>query len=290
VDGKPLRVGYLSQLRISSDVRHHIKTLGDYYRFLLESQEDDEAPYNLTTVMAGNTRAQRLLTSDLPGMPVYLPCGDLASFSITPTRKGKTKYKIIRATPDHLKEIENFLNATYRDYHFAPIWTANDLVSEERTRGLSIDDFMLAFEGAKLIGCLACWDQRPYKQVVIRGYSKKYLHFRRFQPFLRLLPGTTIPRLPRVGSRVEQVFFSHLAVANNDPEILKDLMSSHFQSKNDYAFATLSLDTRHPLTPIIKKQFHPITTITHVYTVYRPGDIPQPLEPNRLIHLDAAVL
>ena len=37
---------------------------------------------------------------------------------------------------------------------------------------MRFEDFFVALRGDKVAGCVALWDQRAYKQVVVRGYSR----------------------------------------------------------------------------------------------------------------------
>jgi hypothetical protein len=79
-----------------------------------------------------------------------------------------------------------------------------------RTRGLAPTDFAVALRDGRVIGCAACWDQRAFKQVRVRGYPRGVAQFR---PVLNLFsPALGVPRLPPVGAQLQNAYVSHVAV------------------------------------------------------------------------------
>ena len=75
-----------------------------------------------------------------------------------------------------------------RRFQFTPVFTEDDLRSPHRSRGLRRNDFHTVTAGDAASGCLAVWDQRAFKQVVVRGYSPLLSRARLlFNAFGRLL-------------------------------------------------------------------------------------------------------
>ncbi len=75
VDGRPCRLGYLSQLRLDRGERRRaglLRLLAGGYEQLRERREAGEAPFDITTIVADNLAARRLLTAGLPGLPAYV--------------------------------------------------------------------------------------------------------------------------------------------------------------------------------------------------------------------------
>ncbi len=82
LNGESRWLPYLGQLRVASAHR------GGYHRlrqgFELARQwlrAPDELPFELTSILADNRAARRLLTAGLPGMPRYAPLGELVTLA-----------------------------------------------------------------------------------------------------------------------------------------------------------------------------------------------------------------
>src|SRR5262245_58552646 len=61
VNGSPVRVGYLSQLRVENAYRGRPRLLARGYEVLAGRRRAGEEPFDLTSIMADNTPALRLL-------------------------------------------------------------------------------------------------------------------------------------------------------------------------------------------------------------------------------------
>jgi hypothetical protein len=107
-------------------------------------------------------------------------------------------------------------------HQFAPCWTIADLESSSRTRGLELDDFVVALRGGEVVGCVACWDQRAFKQVVVRGYSRRLAFWR---PATNLMScWTGVPRLPPAGMPLDFAYLSHVGVEDGDEDVFEALV------------------------------------------------------------------
>jgi len=81
-------VGYLHQLRIAPSHRHLTRQfLRTGFRMLAETHADDEAPFDVTTIVSDNHVARRLLEAGLPGLPTYLPVEKILTM-LVPARRG----------------------------------------------------------------------------------------------------------------------------------------------------------------------------------------------------------
>ncbi len=84
----PTGVGYLHQLRIAPWHRHLTRPfLRIGFRMLLETHADDEAPYDVTTIVSDNHVARRLLEAGLPGLPTYRAVEKIVTM-LLPARAG----------------------------------------------------------------------------------------------------------------------------------------------------------------------------------------------------------
>ena len=171
-------IGYLSGLRLRPPYRGS-SLLGRGYRYLHTLHGDGRTPLYLTTIAEGNQVAERVLTSARSWLPAYHPAGQYCTLVI-PIRRMR---KALRYLPDHLAvrpatesdldAILDFLATTGPLRQFFPCYEAHDFFDEQETfRGLEASDMTLAFTGRQLVGMLAAWDQRGYRQTVVEGYSE----------------------------------------------------------------------------------------------------------------------
>jgi hypothetical protein len=216
INGRVTSIGYLGQLRIHPAFcrRRDLMNAGfDFCRRLDESA--DRAALHVASVVSDNVSARRLLARRSPGWPSFEPVDTLVSLAIPVNhRRARSVPDIgVRAgSPELLPEILSCLHRYGSRFQFFPRWTASDFASA-RTRGLVLEDFVVASRGGRIVGCAACWDQRAFKQVVVRGYSRA---LRRWRPVINAIaPITGTPRLPAAGTQLPFVYASHLAVEDD---------------------------------------------------------------------------
>ncbi len=260
INGREQRVGYLGQLRVDPAYQGQVRRLRQGYeacRTLLH--QSGRAPFYLTSIVTANERARRLLLAGLPGLPTYRA---LAPFStlVLPTRQfaaraGKSDMSVRQATVADLPQIAALLQRRYRRYQCAPIWTEEALRSPERCRGLTIEDFFVAESAGSMVGCAALWDQQSFKQQVVRGYSARVRRWRRLFNVFALLSG--LPRLPAIDATLRLVYLSHLAVANDEPKVLKALIKTVGADarRRGHDLLTFGLAEAHSLLPLVKRRF-----------------------------------
>ncbi len=74
-----------------------------------------------------------------------------------------------------------------------------------------------------MTGCAATWDQRGFKQAIVRGYSQRLARWRSVVNLAGPLVG--VPALPPVGRPLEFVYLSHVAVDDDRPDVTAALIS-----------------------------------------------------------------
>jgi hypothetical protein len=254
VDGDVRRLPYLGSLRVAPAYRHRIRALKggfDAIRRLLDQPAD--LPYALTSITADNHVAQRVLCAGLPGMPIYRRCGVLSTFALRTTIRAAPS-GIETATAADIPAIAVLLQRAYRDFQFAPVWRTADLERLFAAGGLRVEDFLIARRGPGVRACLAVWDQSGIKQTMVRGYAS---WLDRIRPLANLAsPLTGMPRLPRPGSALRQVYLSHLAVEGDDTQTFNALLTAGLTRARRRGFdvALLGLPTAHPFCAAAKRR------------------------------------
>ena len=165
------------------------------------------------------------------------------------------------------------------------------MLSEQRCRGLRIEDFIVATRDGKIIGCLALWDQSLYKQVVVRDYHNSIAPFRGFVNTLSTMLG--FPQLPKRGQAVSQVYISHIGIDDDVSEILKSMLqfAGHLAAKRGHELILVGLAEKNTMLKTLRKSFRHICYTSNIYLVYWDDQQPNIEQLTRNpIHLDIAVL
>jgi hypothetical protein len=299
VNGEPRRLGYLSQLRVDRSARGRRRLLAAGYAALRELRGPDEAPFDITSIIADNETARRLLGSGVPGLPRYRELSGFVTLVLPGVRTSRRPrfVRIEQGLPGWMTEIADCLARNRRRYQTAPFFTAAELLSPERSRGLAPQDFRLAVRDGRVVGCLALWDQSGFKQVMVRGYAPRLA---RWRPWInRISPVLGMPRLPEPGEPLPHAYLSHLAVDDDDPEIFRALVeSAHAEAcARRYAYVVIGLAAGHPWLPWLVRRYRPRRYESMLYTVdWGEGaaaveaTIEQIALDSRLPHVEAALL
>jgi hypothetical protein len=133
-----------------------------------------------------------------------------------------------------------------------------------------LDDFWLLKDGDELSGCLAIWDQRKFKQTVVRSYRFPLNKLRGAYNLLACMRGKI--RLPAPGEKLEQVFISFFALSGRAQNRATDVVSEALlrASEKNAAIATLGLSDRNPLSSMLQAALHPDSYRTRIETVTWP--------------------
>jgi hypothetical protein len=190
-----------------------------------------------------------------------------------------------------LSEISQCLVRNGKRYQFASKWTGDDLLAQERMPGLDLGDFHVALRDGAVVGCLAVWDQRSFKQAVVRDYKPWLRCLRPFTNPVKRLTGE--PRLPAPGQQLKCAFVSHLAVDGDDPEVARSLLAAANRDahRRGVHFFVLGLAERHPLLATIRGQYPCRTYESLIYQVCWTERETEPVQLDaRILHPEAAIL
>jgi hypothetical protein len=294
VNGESQTMGYLSELRVTGGFRYRRKLLVNAYRSLRHYHEQGAAPFYLTTIMADNVAARRLLEAGVSDLPCYQPLENLVTLVI-PTRAGsRTRtggIAVESANNADLPDITDMLERCGRGLQFSPRWSEHTLTSPVRCRGLSTEDFFVVRESGAIRACLALWDQRGFKQSVVRGYGQSLGRIRAL--YNLAAPVMRRPRLPPPGAGLNHAFLSHLAVSPDDSEAALALVRSACleAGRRGIDYVLVGLAERNPLCRVLAGRFpcHRYTSI--MYVVYwEDGKKAAEMIDGRLPHPELAIL
>ncbi len=295
VNGHATRLGYLGQLRVDAPWRGTRGLLrGGFAGLERLHRESGEPALYVTTLIEGNAEARRALARPRPGVPTYTEREVVATLALPLGRRRRERaidgLQLRAATASDLPDVAACLQRNLARLQFAPAWTADDLASPARCRGLSPGNFVLALRGPRLVGCVALWDQRAFKQTVVCGYPRALGLVR---PLLQHVgPWLGLPRLPPVGAELGHAFLSHLAVDDDDPRVAAALVRRALnQAPAELSYVATALSPRHPLFAPLRSTFRPLVYRSVLFTVHWPdGAGAVATLDKRVPHLEVAVL
>ena len=267
IDGRPVQVGYLAELRLDSHARGRFRILRDGYQFFRELQRDNPAEFYFTSIGAENERARRVLERGARGMPSYSFLAELETLLISvPRRPKRSQLNVTTATEQDLPDILRLLNAHASRYQLAAVWTEEALRALQR-HGLSLEHFLLVRKGGELIACGALWDQRSFRQTVVQGYSSPLSIARPFINFAGCMLGT--PRLSQPGAALSHAFVSPLALAHGADGVLPDFLAAFFPlaTRLGIEYLTVALPADDVRSPALRRRFSTRTWRSCLYRV-----------------------
>jgi hypothetical protein len=294
VNGARRPVGYLGQLRVLQEHRGQGALLRGGFAALRRCHADGEAPFYLTTIVADNDVARRVLEAGNPGFPTYRFIGNVITHVLAARRAGRGPAGGIAAEAAGAGDVDEILACLARhgrSRQFAPCWPRDRLLSGVEARGLRIEDFLVVRRQGRIAGCMACWDQRAFKQTVIRRYSP---HLAWARPFGNLVAGLTGgQRLPAVGEKLAMAFASHLAVDDDDPRTFSALMNgvTLAAAARGLDYISLGLSDTDPLMAELGRGFQSRKYPSRVYLVHwEDGRDDVRAIDGRPLHLEVAIL
>jgi hypothetical protein len=266
VNGEPRRVGFLGGLRLDANWAGRFDILRRGYECFRELQSDARADFYFTSIAADNYRARNFLERGIRGMPRYEFIGEFVTLLI-PIRGGRENiFKKSSGLPR--RELISLLNSCNQARQFAPCWEESELIALENL-GLALSDFGFVNAHQKVAGCAAIWDQRRFKQTVIRGYPSGLAFVRpAFNLWARL---TEQAQLPPIGGVLAKAFVSHLVC--RDESSLKELITDLFAAarQRGIELLTLGFAANDPRLEIIRRNFRGREYRSRLYIVRWPG-------------------
>jgi hypothetical protein len=288
-EGKTVDACYLGGLRLNGKYRGRAGVLkGGFDAIPILLPEARRSPLIFTSVARDNLRARRILEAGLNGMPEYRLLGDMETFAVS-VRRGKKYGLLERARPSDVGEIVAFHNGIAAGGALSPV------LEEEWLNRTGIDGealfsrFLVYRENRRIAACLAVWDQRRYKQIVIKKYGQPLASLR---PFWNIWARCARRQLlPSAGRRLEQVFLAFLAfapsVAGREVFFIREALLTAEAMNADSALFGVSASS--PSRENLKRALKPYIYVTRIESVELRGGVP-PLPVPGVVHPEVALL
>jgi len=256
VDGRPIPIGYLSNLRVLPD--HRRKGLvARLYAFLHRMHKDGRTPLYLTTIAHDNHTALKVLTSGRVGLPAYHFAGCYHTMTLSLARQRKSGghsagLEVRPARNDDKGILLDFMQSVGPRRQFFPCYESQDFfTSDGLLSGLRPEDLLLAFRGKRLVGTLGGWDQQAFRQTVVHGYGRPLSWLRPLYNVRASCRG--LPKLPRPGRPLRCLMGAIPLTVDDDPAVFRMLLETLLQERSDRQWECLFLGMHQsdPLLPAL---------------------------------------
>lgn len=214
LNGRPVEACYLGSLRLREKFRARPGLLKRGFEALPRLVPAAAgASLLFTSIASDNAPARRILEAGARGMPRYTLLGEMATCALgVGCARG---YGLLeRAKPSDAAELAAFHNEACSGVQLSPVLSEDWLSNSCASGRPMIEHFLIHRREGRIAACIAVWDQRAYRQIVVRGYRQPLRALRGAHNAMARLRGQ--PQLPPVGGRLEQVF---LAFAALDPAL-----------------------------------------------------------------------
>ncbi len=287
VNGIPRRIGYLGQLRIDNHYRGRWLVSRGFEQ-IHRLQSEDPVSFHLASIVDDNEEALDILVEHpRRRFPRFTKVAHLQTLAIVvPRRSPKMQGSpVSTAASDQLADVARFLQAHGSIRQFFPYWTEEGLRRLEPF-GLGVRDIFLATRHGDLAGVMALWDQRAFKQTVVRSYP---VWMRRARPMLNALARAC---LPPEGRPLRSAYVALLCVPGDDIDVFRALLRAVLNEARhrNLDHLLIGLDARDPLLQAASEARH-IPYTSRIYSVEWP-DERSDLEPldQRPVYVDIAML
>lgn len=258
INGSPVSCGYLSNLRISAQYRSQT-ILARGYQFLHDLHRDSRAKLYLTSIISDNRYVKQILTSKRIGLPFYRDYGQYNSYLI-PLSGARYKLReasITRAQNSDIPVVIECLQKNAKQKQFYPVYYQEDFQSRNGfLKGFDSTDLFLAYRNNLLVGVMGMWDQRAFKQIIVRGYRPA---LGKIRPLYNLAAGFFGGvKLPEVGSNLAISYAFAIAIENNDADIFEQLLAAVCKEaeRRHFDYLAVGLHNRDPLCQAAKRTRH----------------------------------
>jgi hypothetical protein len=265
VNGQPARVGYLGGLRLDASHSGRFDILRQGYEFFHQLQTDTPADFYFTSIAGDNARARSILERGLPGMPSYEFLGEFVTI-LLPAQPGHPAPAVVENRNPPAEQIVTLLNNHNRERQFAPCW-AEDEMTALRPLGLNLSDFTFVTDSGRINAVAALWDQRVFKQTVVRDYAP---FLTRARPVLNLAARFTGgTRLPAIGEVLRNGYVSHFAHDQSKPDMLLLLIAElrRVAAQRKVELLTLGFAANDPKLAVVRRSFRAREYHSRLYVV-----------------------
>lgn len=294
VNGDPMSTGYVGDLKVHPAYRDtRIADALSHHAYRACGALPPSAPV-MITVLAGNRAMERRLSGPR-GVPAFRKIGTIRTHSI-PILWERSLPRVMGCSVEaarwsDLDEMIGLWAGVCSRRQLAPVLTANRLAAWIRSApGLDIGSYRIARSpSGAMLGFLAVWDQRSFKQLTVVGYSPRMKLMRSVFNAAAAVVGAE--RLPDAGFPLNCATAAHICVPPSRPDVLRALLLSAYQDlrRSRCAFLNVGLDRRDLLKEGVDGLLAQPTDVDAYVVASRAGVCPEPLD-DRTLHYEIGLV
>ena len=294
VNARERRTGYVGDLKVHP--AHRDTRIADELSRYAEracAQLPPDAPVTIT-VLAGNRAMERRLPGPR-GVPVLTRIGTIRTHSIPILWRRRVtdpgSVHVASAGWSDIDEMAALWSRVAPLRQLAPVLSASAMADWVLAApGLDISSYRLArSSNGELLGFLAVWDQRVFKQLNVVAFSTRMKAAR--SAFNLLAPIVGAERMPPTGSPLSCVSVAHICVPADKPRVLRALIISGYNELrgSGCSFMNVGLDRRDPLSAAMDGLVAQPTDVNAYIVTSRGGVTPEHLD-DRPLHNEIALV
>ncbi|MEM6730735.1 MAG: hypothetical protein AAF658_04225 [Myxococcota bacterium] len=258
LDGRPVRVGYLGDLRARYGSLRARKLPVIYAQLFRHAREHLGCDLFLTSIMSSNTLALNSLARRSPSrqsQPHYAAFRKFDAVSVQFTGRKKVanrRYSVRRATDADLPSMVALLDTDHRRRACGYRFDLGELESRiAQWPGWRVRDTFLAFNRDVLVGLTTAWDPRFVKRYRVDAYrgSMAWSKFG-FNAAARVFGWNS---LPEPGEEFRYFYLTNTSIRGDDPEVFAALLVEVYGAMrpHGYHFFSFPLFADDPLAPAV---------------------------------------
>jgi len=271
VNGTPMHVGYLGSLRLDHEFRNSTTLFRGYRMFREIHGAEHPGIFYLTSILEENEMAREILTSGRAGLPTYRELFKYSTFLIpgSERRRVSAENGLVLFNGDTVGKdaILEFLCEIGKRRQFFPVYSKGSMNGEcGILRNVSLRDFFIASKNNRIEGIVALWNQMPFRQHIVDGYSCLFRPMACMSNIFGILTG--FPHLPKAGKPFRYACLACVAVRDNSVPVFDFLLNSALAglSACKADFMAVGMAGNDPLIPCVGKIRH-LKLKSRIYTV-----------------------
>jgi GNAT acetyltransferase-like protein len=245
VDGQPIRASYVGDLRVAPQARQST-LLPMLHRYVVDRLGEHGVDLAYGTIVEGNRAAESL--RGRRGLPRYLRLGRIRVAAITGARgRSNGTMPVESAGAQDIRALARLLDTCARRRDFAPAWSEAMLAHALAvTPGLTLERILVVRRDGEIVAMLAAWDQSALHRRRVLAYRGRAAFYRRVHDLRAVL--CRRPMLPSPGGVLRELHATHIAVADDDPDLFGALLREGWRRfSKGYHVLTFGLAEGHPL-------------------------------------------
>jgi hypothetical protein len=273
-NGEKKTIWYLHSLRSLDEERNSMLLLRAY-RYLHSLPNDSDFPCYLTTILDDNDYAKKVLESGRAGLPIYSKIGTMITHLIPLRVKKKIRadgINVEKCNPEVLSSAFLCLDDWNGKHDLSLALDLNEMRGPNSLfQDFSFQSLYVSLSGKLINGTLGVWDQKFFKQTVVKSYHQSMKIARYFYNIYSYVKG--LPFLPKEGEKINMIFASFLSVKNDDQFVFESLLEKAIcdWSGCGYDWLAVGLCKNSPLEKTLIK-YSKREIISSVYFVHWKDD------------------